>query len=187
MTAPTRLFGRPGAEILHADIAGVYESEIDPWLDEEPGPETQAYEIEEWTVADPRRAFPAGDRIAEWITETVADEGEGDEGFFDDVERAAIRAQAVEWFDAVVAAWAKRMTYRMADRKVASHLVTWNAAGEPLLDGEPMYARRPPCPTCGGMACEEGCGSCWRSPSVAGPDAHRQCRTCHGTGVAEGS
>jgi hypothetical protein len=40
------------------------------------------------------------------------------------------------------------------------------------------------CPTCKGQGCEYGCGHCHESPSVAGPDAHRQCKTCHGTGLS---
>lgn len=41
------------------------------------------------------------------------------------------------------------------------------------------------CRACDGEACDEGCGECWETPGVAGPDAHRQCRTCHGSGKAE--
>jgi hypothetical protein len=41
-----------------------------------------------------------------------------------------------------------------------------------------------PCPTCEGRGCEYGCGHCNESPSVAGPNAHRQCITCHGSGLS---
>lgn len=40
-----------------------------------------------------------------------------------------------------------------------------------------------PCRLCNGAACEEGCGRCDQSPSVAGPNAHRWCRRCSGSGV----
>jgi hypothetical protein len=41
-----------------------------------------------------------------------------------------------------------------------------------------------PCPTCKGRGCEEGCGHCDETPSVAGPNAHRQCVACHGSGLS---
>jgi hypothetical protein len=64
--------------------------------------------------------------------------------------------------------------------------------GWPLDDDEALYRLLPlsaeagdtPCPTCKGRGCEYGCGHCHESPSVAGPDAHRQCITCHGSGVS---
>ena len=37
-----------------------------------------------------------------------------------------------------------------------------------------------PCETCDGDGCEEGCGYCNRAH--VGPDSHRVCRTCDGTG-----
>lgn len=44
-----------------------------------------------------------------------------------------------------------------------------------------------PCMLCLGDGCEEGCGECHETPSVAGPDAHRQCIRCHGAGVVFGT
>jgi hypothetical protein len=40
------------------------------------------------------------------------------------------------------------------------------------------------CKACDGQGCEEGCGTCTMDPSSAGPDAHRQCRTCKGHGLS---
>lgn len=39
------------------------------------------------------------------------------------------------------------------------------------------------CRACNGQACDEGCGRCDQSPSVAGPNAHRWCSRCSGRGV----
>ena len=44
-----------------------------------------------------------------------------------------------------------------------------------------------PCPTCDGNACEEGCGG-WSGGTGcqhanAGPDSHRICRRCDGSGA----
>lgn len=142
MSAPERLFGCPGDEALHDDPVTVYELRIDPWLEEEPSPDTKPQIIEEWTTDNPRKAFPSGMSIVEHVCEWIADDYPGDEGFDDDLMRAALKAQAAEWFDAVMAAWCKRTTYRMAADRVAEHVVTWGADGEPLYDGEPMYRRR---------------------------------------------
>jgi hypothetical protein len=40
--------------------------------------------------------------------------------------------------------------------------------------------KRVPCSTCNGRACEYGCRRC--EYAYAGPDSHRICRACHGTG-----
>jgi hypothetical protein len=39
------------------------------------------------------------------------------------------------------------------------------------------------CRTCKGQACEYGCGECFEFPGTAGPDAHRMCVSCLGSGV----
>jgi hypothetical protein len=39
------------------------------------------------------------------------------------------------------------------------------------------------CSTCGGSACDEGCGQC--EHANAGPDSHRVCVTCRGAGVVD--
>ena len=38
------------------------------------------------------------------------------------------------------------------------------------------------CHVCKGAACDEGCRKCDNTPSNSGPNAHRQCRHCHGSG-----
>ncbi len=39
------------------------------------------------------------------------------------------------------------------------------------------------CPTCDGLGCEYGCGNCRKAYS--GPDSHRICRKCGGSGWVE--
>ena len=44
-----------------------------------------------------------------------------------------------------------------------------------------MSARETACETCSGNGCENRCGYCeW---AYAGPDSHKVCRSCHGTGL----
>ena len=40
-----------------------------------------------------------------------------------------------------------------------------------------------PCRTCGGKGCEYGCGQCDHFPTTHGPNAHRQCVSCLGSGI----
>lgn len=127
-----RLFGVPDAENLHFDLADAYEAQIAPWVDEH---DQRGWQIEEWTVHPPRDHFPTVDHVIEHIVEWVADCGETDEGFDEHLYAEADRA-AVE---AMLQAWADRITYRMADERVATHEITWDDDGEPLVDGVPMY------------------------------------------------
>lgn len=134
--APERLYGVPHAEALWDDPAAVYEQDIEPYSD---GDERQPRIIEEWTVHPPDYHFPSADRLVEWLVEWAADQGELD---WDGAERLEKQAEHVTVTDAaenLLAALAARITYRMADRKVAEHIVTWSPEGEPLLDGFPLY------------------------------------------------
>lgn len=140
MTAPERLFGIPGAEVLYLDLASAYEAEIDPWVDEL---EHRPTVLEEWTVAPPANHLPPAERLLDWLVEWVADNGDVAEGYYDELENvvgnAEVLSAAEEFRDAV----ARRMTFRMADRLVAEHPVTWDATGNPLVDGERLYHRAP--------------------------------------------
>lgn len=131
-----RLYGVPHAEALWNDPAAVYEQDIEPCLH---GDEREPRVIEEWTVHPPDYHLPSADRLVEWLVEWAADQGELD---WDGAERLEKQAEHVTVTDAaehLLAALAARITYRMADRRVAEHVVTWNPQGEPLLDGFPLY------------------------------------------------
>jgi hypothetical protein len=96
-------------------------------------------EIEEFSVHPARYHFPRVDWVTEWIGEWVAENGMVAEGFdadeaVDDEVRAA--------FDAALDLWAGKVRYSMANELLATHTVTLDADGEPLLDGAPMYITR---------------------------------------------
>lgn len=152
-----RLYGLPSDEHLEFDPATVYEHESwlnaqdDTWEEREstdplvPGymepvpPPGFSFVIEEWSVAPPRRHLPAADRVLDYICEWVSDNGEIDEDGYDAWSSHADDPDVVAAFDAALDLLASKITYRMADKLVATHVVTFDAAGEPLLDGEPMY------------------------------------------------
>lgn len=124
-----RLYGRPGAEVMHFDPVTVYESE----LDDAEHPERA--EIEEWTVQSPLEHLPSGEMLLEWISEWTAENGEVSADF-DIVPRTPEVKAAVEF---LLSAIANKITWRQAEKHVASHWITWDENNKPLLDGEPLY------------------------------------------------
>lgn len=128
-----RLYGTPGAEVMYTDVVSAYESQVEPCDDEVPG----RAEIEEWSVHPPRHHMPTVGFLLDWLMEWTAENGEYGEDFGGDaiVKDKEVIAAAEAFLDAV----ASKVWYRMADQKLASHWVTWDGQGRPLLDGEPMY------------------------------------------------
>lgn len=130
-----RLFGTPGAEVMHFDLASAYEEQVDAYFDE-PRPDDDPWTIEEWTVRPPSSHLRRVDWFIEEQVEHIADDlGEGGyeawENAADDDVKAAFQAA----FDL----WASKVTYVMADKLVRTHTVTWDADLTPLIDGEPLY------------------------------------------------
>lgn len=134
MTSLDRLYGLQGAEELHGTPEEVYELEIDP--NYEPNPD-QRVEIEEFDIHPPRYHLPDVERLLEWIAEWTEEMGEVSEGFNIDsvITKAEVKSAAEVLLDSI----AERITYRMANNHLRSLWVTWDAKGEPMLDGEPMY------------------------------------------------
>jgi hypothetical protein len=138
MSVPERLYGLRGAETMHSTPAEVYESRIEPYCDEH---DMRPWIIEEWTkestVDVARRWFLSSEAVIEHIIDCFMDEygAEGDVG----VEKAESDPEALKLADALITHLADMVRWRRADKKVAEHTVTWDADGEPLLDGEPMY------------------------------------------------
>lgn len=131
-----RLYGTPGAEILWDDPATVYETEIEGDVGD-----LVNFVVEEWTVCNPRSLLLSAEHLAEHVSEMIDDVGEG--GY----ERLAVIAadpEVVAAFDSAVALMASKWVWRQADTKVTDHYVTFDADGEPLYDGEPMYRPVPP-------------------------------------------
>lgn len=130
------LFGLPGAEQLYSDAAELWETELDGQDDEPEG----GWIVEEWTSRPPRWHMPSAEYVVEHVLEYIA-EAEVDEYGYDSWEIAS-RPDEIE---AVLVAWAGRVTYRMADKCIATHRITM-VGDDPYLDGEPMYVPVKPGP-----------------------------------------
>lgn len=135
----TRLYGVPGAEQLHTELAACYESDIDPWHDE---PANAPRVIEEWTTAPVSAHMPSGDWLITNFLDWVADEGMLDEGGFEHFTAACESADVREAAEHLRTLIGSKVTYRMAEKLVAEHRVTWNEQGDPLVDGKPLYVKR---------------------------------------------
>lgn len=139
-----RLYAVPYSEHCHDDIAGVYETDIEPYVDEH---DRRPRVVAEYTVHPPKYHLPSSEQVVEWLVEWATDRGELTEDAADHLERNvdhdAVHAAAEALLDAVAA----RMRYRMANRRVAEHTITWDCDGAPLVDGDPLY--RPASPTPG--------------------------------------
>jgi hypothetical protein len=133
VTPPDRLYCVPGAEECFDNPGDAYENGIEPYLPDE------REVIEEWSVHSPSHHLPSADRVAEYVYEFASDV-EMDENCDEDYQRASLDPDVVAAFQAALDLLASKVTYRMADQLVATHLVTWDEKGRPLLDGEPMWA-----------------------------------------------
>jgi hypothetical protein len=131
-----RLYGVPGAEVLHFDIGACYETDIEPWLHER---DHAPRVIEEWTCRPVAEHLPPGDWLIDRLLEWVADEGLLDEYGYDAFELACQGEDVMAAAVALRSVIASKVNYRMADKLVAEHSVTWDDADEPLVDGEPLY------------------------------------------------
>lgn len=139
-TKPDRLYGVPGAEQLHLDMSDAYELQIDPYFPddwEEVWSQTER-SIEEWTVQPASNHLPTVDVVLDWIIECAAEELI-DESWFDHCERAGRLPDVVEAFDEARTLLASKIKYWMADKLVASHMVTWSDPDTPLVNGQPLY------------------------------------------------
>lgn len=144
MKEDERLWGTPGAEYMQSDAAAAYETEIDPWVDEE---DRRPRVLEEWTVEsdeDILRRVRDADTIIDSIHEAFCDDYGAETDPLEGIEKDPEALAAAEALRRVIAK--KATGWRWAKEKIADHLITWDAAGEPLLDGEPLYV---PVPTDG--------------------------------------
>ena len=135
-----RLYGFRHDEYLHTDPAVVYER----WLDdryEPPTADETPLAIIEWSVVDLNTQITSADWILERIAEDIGDEcGYGEAG--EAASKACTHPDVVAACEAMRAEIAAKFTgWLTADRELDILQVTWDANGEPLLDGEPMYRR----------------------------------------------
>jgi len=134
-TENERLYGAPGAESLYFELSTAYEHAESDFADDEPKPDVV---IEEWTIG-PVRPPAAADTVIEWLVERACDDDMCDEGLCESWEIAGSQSEVVAAFQAALDLFASKTTYRMADTLVATHAITHDADGNPMLDGEPLY------------------------------------------------
>jgi hypothetical protein len=127
-----RLYGLPFAEVMHFDAATVYE-QVE--CDGASFPIT----IEEWSVHPPIYHVPSANRILDWLTEWIADNGEVFEDSYDQFEAATKKPDVVAAVENLRSVLASKITFRMAAHHLRDLVVTLDEADEPLLDGKPMY------------------------------------------------
>jgi len=126
-----RLYGVPHAEWMQDDPAETYENAIEDGFG-------VPMVIEEWTVRPPSADLPHLDTVLDWVAE-MACEDAGGEGYDDAWDAATKRPDVREAMRAALELIASHVGFKMADTLVATHTVTWDADGEPLFNGEPMY------------------------------------------------
>lgn len=143
-----RLFLLPGHEQAEFDPVDLYESHIDPLLDEHDRP-GQTWEVEEYLVHPPQHHFPDRSDLVEHVLEH-ASENEMGEDFEGDYERVLGDPEVLRQAQALLDLMASKINYRMCGEQVGTHTVSLPdplpADGEPydvLWDGQPLYASKP--------------------------------------------
>lgn len=171
-----RLYGIPGAEEFDDELTGAYESNEADYApsidlvcakcggsasiplgltcsdhDLQPFP-GESFKIEEWSatsLADyvARRASDDTLHILEHLHDQYC-EDVGMENACDHIERAANDDDVRAAFVSALKLFASKCTgYLIADKLLHTYTITWDADGEPLADGMPIYRPR-----------EDGCG-----------------------------
>ncbi len=137
-----RLWGPPGAEQLELDAAAAYESNEYDFINDGNEPRI----MEEWTCS-PLGEFlrPNVELLIGNLVEAVADQDTSEDAW-DSIERMHLERDpdVIAAFEAAVAVLRSKLNtngYRMADKLVAEHTITW-VGEEPYMDGEPMYVKR---------------------------------------------
>lgn len=138
MNARPHLFGVVGAEYLHDDIATVVDG-LDPAI------YPDRVEVEEFTQETDAqlvaRITPADciiDHLVENFLDDYAADVEPPSPFAGDPTKDPALLGLAELLRQALA---RRVTWRWADQRVATHVVTWDG-DEPLVDGERLYVRR---------------------------------------------
>lgn len=137
-----RLWGPSGAEQLEFDAAAAYESNEYAFINDGNEPRV----MEEWTSI-PLGEFvrPNVGALVEYIVERLGDDLVPEDAW-DSIERLHLERdpEVVAAFEAAVVVLRSKLNtngYRMADKLVAEHTITW-VGEEPYMDGEPMYVKR---------------------------------------------
>jgi hypothetical protein len=140
------LYGFEGDEYLDYDPAAVYERwandhDYDPpnMLMADWG-RPEKLEIIEWSSNSGDEFMPSAARIAEWASEVYCDDAMFEDPG-DQMGKAASAPDVIEAFEAARQLMLSKVAFRFADRELRKLTVTWDAEGQPLLDGEPMYRK----------------------------------------------
>lgn len=131
-TGAVRLCGLPHAEHMYLDVATLYETEIDPWHDENPQVE---YVVEEWSVVDPLSLMPKADWFLEFLEERLCEEHVHDCDACGWIFKTPEVLAAAENLREVIA---RKVTWQQAEKHLGNHTLTL-VGDEPFLDGEPLY------------------------------------------------
>lgn len=137
MSEEHHLFGTPGAEQLYIDLATAYEY----WMEDGfPPPDAlTVVEFEEWTVVPATGHLPRVDRVLDFVVEWTAENGDLDEYGAEAFEKAATHEDVKVALATALDLLASKVGYRMADEKVATHVITHDAEGRPMLNGELLF------------------------------------------------
>ena len=137
------LFGLQNAEYLGDSIVSEYERWVDktgyePTLRKENDlswPDHVA--IEEWTATPLRHNMPDAERLVEWITEFTCDDAQ-EEAYETMCDASTPTVYAA--FQKLLDEFGQTLTgWRQANKRIASHLITFDEEGEPMLEGERLY------------------------------------------------
>lgn len=132
-----RLYGTPGAEDMEFTLADAYEAQVEPYADEH---DRRPRQIEEWTTQHPRSYLVDVETLVDWVAELAAD-NDTCEGTVDAIEDAGKGEDVRQAFEQALSLWADQVTYRQAESLVRTWAITWDADGNPLADGEPIYGK----------------------------------------------
>lgn len=136
------LFGFDGDEVLHFDLADVYER----WADDNPPDDPMSdrpekLEILEWTSKPAGAFLPDADYVIERVMRFMED-AEVSEELYEEVADANSDADVVAFFQAALDVWGSKCgRYCMTDKVVATHVITWDENNQPLLNGAPMHTK----------------------------------------------
>lgn len=133
-----RLFMLPDADRSHDSITALYDFEIKPYLTPG-GPRLDEWVVEEWTALTADHALPDPTRVAEQAAEDASDDMDGEGRSWVFWEAASDAPEVVEAFRAALLLMASKVDYRVCGKKIGEHLVTFDATGRPLVDGDPMH------------------------------------------------
>ena len=125
--------------------------------------------------------LPSAEHVVEWIVEWGSENGEVGEDWGDHVDCAIGAGEVGAAAEALIAAIAKGITYRMARTLVAEHVVTRTADGKVLMDGEIVSEWEPEEPPAG--LCCHACFAEVDVPRHALPA--RRAITCHSCGSSD--